>query len=196
MDNKGCCGTKDTGCSTTGKDEGKKGCCWMTLLKGTLLAGIVLFAVCALSCKLIPVHNAVTVTYTVASETPPEAPSVSKAVKNFGKELKSAMSSETPAAPEEKPMGKPLAETLLLSLFGGLLLTKLQKKSCGCPVRFGLKVGLLVGSFSALPALIWYGAPVNFVVVGLLTHVVAFTVAALALSKLVLKCDDAKASCH
>lgn len=196
MDNKGCCGTKDTGCSTTGKEEDKKGCCWMTLLKGTLLAGIVLFAVCALSCKLIPIHNSVAVTYTAASETAPEAPSVSKAVKNFGKELKSAMSSEEPAPVEEKPMGKQLAETLLLSLFGGLLLTKLQKKSCGCPVRFGLKVGLLVGAFSSLPALIWYGAPMNYALVGLFTNVVAFTIAALALAKFVLKCDDAKASCH
>ncbi len=196
MENKGCCGTKDTDCSTTPGMDGGKGACWMTLLKGTLLAGVVLFAVFAVSCMVVPAYKSVVVTYTTASETAPEAPSVSKALKNFGKELKSAVSSEAPVAPEPQPMGKQLAETLLLSFFGGLLLTKLQKKNCGCPARFGLKVGLLVGSFAALPALIWSAAPLSYALSVLVVTVIAFTLASLAVAKCVLKCDDAKASCH
>lgn len=191
MDNKGCCGPKDNSCSTTGKQAGMGGC-WMTLLKGMLLGGFILFAYFSISWALIPAHKSTLVTYT--STTTVEAPSVSKAVKNFGKEVKAAMSDETTVV--ETPMAKPMAGMLLLCLFGGLALTKMLKKICGCPVGFSLATGLLVGTFGYLPALIWFAAPLNFTLMGIADDAIAFTLAGWAISKIVLKCSDDKTACN
>ena len=105
-----------------------------------------------------------------------------------------------------------LGKAFLLCLFGAALLTKLLKKCalCGCcPVLFSMIVALLVASFSYLPNMIWHNMPLNIALQGMLDSFLAFTLAGLAIAKLVLKsgpctmgkcgtekCDDKKTSCH
>ena len=79
--------------------------------------------------------------------------------------------------------------SFLFCLFSAALLTMLLKKrgeGC-CPVAGSMIIGLLVGSFSYLPNVIWFHFQLHYSLAGLLDDVIAITLAGAAIGKIALK---------
>jgi hypothetical protein len=214
MENKGCCSpTPANSCGPEKSGSSEMTSCWIKLIKGALVGGIVMFIYMWASWSFVPMHKATTVSFQqeIAAEAPATdmADAVSKGAEKAMKAVKAAVDKVKSDTTDEdaekmaakKKMQKQLGLTFLLSLFNALLLTSLLKKSCyggGCPVKFSMTVGLLVGAVSYLPSLIWYGAPLNYTLLGMADNLIAFTLAGAVISKCLFKgcCDAGKEVCE
>ncbi|MCE9508069.1 MAG: hypothetical protein K8R48_07130 [Alphaproteobacteria bacterium] len=210
MENKGCCSPanacgpeKSGSCETTS-------CCGK-LIKGAIVGGIIMFAYMWASWSFVPMHKATTLTFkqeiSAAATAPADAEKPAAAPKKAAvKAMKAeAEKAEPEAATAEdaakKKMKTQLIYTLLFSIFNALLLTCLLKKSCyggGCPVKFSMTVGLLAGAVSYLPNLVWFGAPLNYTLLGMADNLIAFTLAGAVISKCLFKgsCEAGAGVCE
>ena len=210
MENKGCCAEKsadNNACSTekTGACGDKSKCCPGTIIKGALVGAIVMFIYFYVSWMMLPWHKAGTMALgnermaaTLLTNLAPEPgiyelPKVvdikSGAVGPAAVVKPYAFISILPEGIQQGSFKKDLGREFLLFLFGAALLTKILKKrreGC-CPVAGAMGVGLLVGSFSYLPNMIWYHFPLHYSLVGIADDVIAITLAGAAIGKIVLK---------
>jgi hypothetical protein len=214
MDNKGCCSpTPANSCGPEKSGSCETTSCCGKLIKGAIVGGIIMFAYMWASWSFVPMHKATTLTFKqeIAAEAPAAdlADTVAKGAAKAMKTVKAAVDKVKSGTSVEdaekmaakKKMQKQLGLTFLFSLFNGLLLTSLLKKSCyggGCPILFSMTVGLLVGAVSYLPNLIWYGAPLNYTLLGMADNLIAFTLAGAFISKCLFKgsCETGKGSCE
>jgi hypothetical protein len=205
MDNKGCCSPKGS-CSTDKKDSGacdtkKSGCCWSTLIKGGIVAGLVIFVVNSISWMSLPFHKQNMMSFkdekavarVIANNAEKSGVYVLPFVADPAKDKPAVdkpyvYATVKAEGVDMKNMNPQLIRYGILSFALGLLLTCLIKKmSCGCPILGSAKIGLLAGLAATMPGVIWFAFPLNEALVCLADTVVAFALAGLVLSKTVLK---------
>lgn len=208
-DNKGCCPTKSTDCSTTDKSGccGPKSCCVKTCLSAALVGAIVMFIYFAASWMLLPWHKTTMMSF--ENETA-VASALYENAKVSGVYTLPAMPKDKEEASKSEVV-KPFAfvsvfadgvdwknqsplpcmiKAFLLYLVGAALLAKMMRKSmmtgC-CPVGCAMMVGLLVAIFAYVPNMIWFHFPLCWSLLGMADIIIAFTLAGAAI-KCILKC--------
>ena len=206
MENNSCCPTTapKTACSTTKKPS----CCGL-MLKGAFAGGIIMFLYLMASWMLVPWHMDTMKTFknekVIAKSLLDNAPKSGVYVLPFRPNAETAPAVDKPfafvAIKAEgfdcvKNMKATLSQEFLLCLvLAGLLTCLLKKQTCGCPVAFSLKTGLLVALVHNAPNLIWWHFPLNFTLVNAADDVIGITLAGLVISKLVLCCGPKMTDC-
>ena len=220
MENKGCSAEKpaDGSCSTEkaeGACGGKSKCCPVTIFKGALVGGAVMFIWFTVSWTVLPWHKETTMALGSAHMLSANAERMAatfftNAAPQPGiYELPKVVDTKTGAvgpAGVIKPyafisvfpdgitqgggmMKEQMGKYFLFCLLGAALLTKFLKKrkeGC-CPVAGSMIVGLLVAVFSYLPNIIWFHFPWHYSLIGMADDVIAITLAGAAISTAVLK---------
>ena len=179
--------------------KGKR--CYITLFKGALVGGLMMFLYFSASWMLLPWHkntlmsfkNEKAVAATIAGNVNKSGIYVLPNMKTVKEETKPfAFVAVSVKGVDAKTMKAQLYKQLIFCLFAGLLLTKLLKKSCGggcCPVMFSVLLGLMLASFHHLPNMVWYQFPWKYTLVGMLDDILATTLAGIFIAKIVLGID-------
>jgi hypothetical protein len=222
MEGKGCsampssCGTEQKKEGSCGSGQKKGDCggggkpsCIDTIVKGAFAGAIVMFIYISASWMLLPWH--MKTMHAFKNEKAVAASLLQNAPENGIYVLPYT------AGPDQKPaVDKPYAfvsvvaggydtagkmkaqmlrEFVLCLLASALLTCILKKQSCGCPVAFSMKIGVLVALAHNVPNALWFHFPHNYTLVGMADDVIAFTLAGAAISRLVLKCSKSGGAC-
>jgi hypothetical protein len=193
------CGTDKGSCGTGGGKS--NGCCWSTVFKGALIAGIVIFVVNAIAWTVLPFHKENMKTFANEKEV---AAVIAKNAETSGLYVLPFVADPSKDKPAvDKPYvyatvkadgvdfsnmtPQLIREGILCLVLGGLLTCLLKKITCGCPIMASVKIGFLVGLAATMPGVIWFAFPLNEALVSLADIVIAFALAGFVLSKTILK---------
>jgi len=169
------------------------------LMKGALAGGLILFAYQAISWMALPWHastlngfpNEAAVRQSISgvtargiyilpdpksmegSQTPPPGPMVFASVSPAG------MASMGPA------MGMQFVSLVLCALFATWMLVQTRGLPFGTKVCFVATIGVIVGLAGHMPSMLWWSFPPGYTAVEIADAVIGWTLAGLAIAKLV-----------